>query len=160
MPAYGIGSDPVGMNELSRMDEMSLSGAALRGAPWRAAAIVGGGVAAVNMFLGWILPGPADLAWALCTGISLFALVAGIGAISRPDRGDHVTRKARRWALEHPWRFALYPGLGAAALMVPVQLVLDGEGVFGAAWDALLGGALVLLLTGLLTLAMRGRARQ
>ncbi|WP_433498267.1 hypothetical protein ACQP1K_25755 [Sphaerimonospora sp. CA-214678] len=148
------------MNELSRMDEMSLSGAALRGAPWRAAATAGGAVAATSMFLGWILPGPADLTWALCTGITLFALVAGIGAISRPDRGDRVTQQARRWALEHPWRFALAPGLGAAALMVPVQLVIDGEGVFGAAWDALLGGALVLLLTGILTRSMRGRSRR
>ncbi|GIH72756.1 hypothetical protein [Sphaerimonospora thailandensis] len=147
------------MNELTRMDEMSLSGAALRGAPWRAAAIAGGGVAATNLFLGWILPGPADLTWALCTGIGLFALVAGIGAISRPNRGDRVTQQARQWALRHPWRFALYPGLGAAALMVPVQILFDGEGVFGAAWDALWGGALVFLFTGIVTLAMRSRAR-
>lgn len=147
------------MNELTRTDEMSLSGAALRGAPWRAAAITGGLVAAANIFLGVILPGPADVTWALCTGITLFALVAGVGAVSRPDRGDRVTQRARRWALRHPWRFALYPGIGAAALMVPVQLLFDGEGVFGAAWDALWGGVLVYLMTGIITRAMRGRAR-
>lgn len=146
------------MNELTRMDEMSLAGAALRGAPWRAAAISGGAVAATSFTLGVLLPGPADLSWALCSGITLFALVAAIGSISRPNVADRVTRQARHWALKHPWRFALYPGLGAAALMYPVQLVVDREGVFGAAWDALWGGALVLLITAVLTVSMRGRA--
>lgn len=153
-----LGGEPGSMNELTRMDEMSLSGAALRGAPWRAAAITGGLVAGTSLLLGVILPGPADLTWALCTGITLFALIAGVGAVSRPDHGDRVTRQARRWALRHPWRFALYPSIGAAALMAPVQLIFDGEGVFGAAWDALWGGVLVFLMTGVITLAMRGRA--
>ncbi|WP_169952682.1 hypothetical protein [Microbispora sp. H11081] len=147
------------MNELTRMDEMSLAGAALRGAPWRAAATSGGAVAATSFLLGVILPGPADLTWALCVGLTVFTLVAAIGAISKPDAGDRATRQARLWALRHPWRFSLYPALGAAALMYPVQLVIDREGVFGAAWDALLGGALVLLITAVLTVSMRGRAR-
>ncbi|MEU7695894.1 hypothetical protein FLW53_29595 [Microbispora sp. SCL1-1] len=147
------------MNELTRMDEMSLAGAALRGAPWRAAATSGGAVAATSFILGVILPGPADLTWALCAGITVFALVAAIGAISKPDIGDRVTRQARLWALRHPWRFSLYPGLGAAALMYPVQLVIDREGIFGAAFDALWGGALVLLITAVLTFSMRGRAK-
>ncbi|GAA4204977.1 hypothetical protein AB0C10_35535 [Microbispora amethystogenes] len=147
------------MNELTRMDEMSLAGAALRGAPWRAAATAGGAVAATSFILGVILPGPADLTWALCSGITLFALVAGIGSISKPNVGDRVTRQARHWALRHPWRFSLYPGLGAAALMYPVQLVIDREGVFGAAWDALWGGLLVLLVTAVFTLSMRNRAK-
>ncbi len=137
---------------------MSLAGAALRGAPWKTAAVSGGVVAATSFLMGWILPGPADLTWALCLGISVFTLVAGIGAISKPDQGDRVTQQARRWSLRHPWRFALYPGVGAAVLMYPVQLVIDREGVFGAAWDALWGGAFVYLVTGLLALTMRGRA--
>ncbi|MEZ0074059.1 peptidoglycan/LPS O-acetylase OafA/YrhL [Planotetraspora sp. GP83] len=159
MPRKRYETQHVSMNELTRSDEMSLAGAALRGAPWKAAAISGAVVAATSLFMGWILPGPADLTWALCVGISLFSLVAGIGAISRPQEGDRVTRQARLWSLRHPWRFALYPGLGAAILMYPVQLVVDGEGVFGAAWDALWGGALVYLITGVLTLSMRGRAK-
>jgi hypothetical protein len=42
--------------------------------------------------------------------------------------------------------------------MYPVQLVFDQEGVFGAAWDALWSGALVYLVAGVLTFAIRGRA--
>jgi hypothetical protein len=147
------------MNELTRRDEMSLAGAALRGAPWKAAAITGGGAAAMSFAMGVILPGPADLTWAVCLGITLFTLVASLGAVARPDVGDRVTRQARVWSLRHPWRFALYPAAGAAILMYPVQLVLDGEGVFGAAWDALWGGALVYLVAGLIAMTMKGRAR-
>ncbi|MFJ2033930.1 hypothetical protein [Streptosporangium sp. NPDC087985] len=146
-------------DELTRRDEMSLAGAALRGAPWNAAAVTGGTVAAASFGLGVILPGKADLTWALSLGIGLFALIAAVGSISRPDRGDRVTRKARLWALRRPWRFSLYPALGAAALMYPVQLIIDGEGVFGAALDALQGGVAVYLITAVLALTLRGRGQ-
>ncbi|MFC0554625.1 hypothetical protein ACFFHJ_27390 [Planotetraspora thailandica] len=147
------------MKELTRRDEMSLAAAALRGAPWAGAAISGGAVAATSLVMGWILPGSPDLSWALCVGITMFTLVASIGSISQPQRGDHVTRQARVWSLRHPWRFALYPGLGAAVLMYPIQLIVDGEGLFGGAWDAFWGGVFVFLITGVLALAMRSRAR-
>ncbi|GAA0980868.1 hypothetical protein GCM10009555_048120 [Acrocarpospora macrocephala] len=147
------------MNELTRRDEMSLAGAALRGAPWKAAAVTGGAVATTSLLLG-LVTGSADLSWALCVGITLFSLVAGIGAISKPDVGDRVTQQARRWSLRHPWRFALYPAAGSAILMYPVQLILDREGVFGAAWDAACGGAMIYLITALLTLSMRSRAKK
>jgi hypothetical protein len=147
------------MNEITRRDEMSLAGAALRGAPWVPAAVTGGAAAAISFVSGLILPGPADLTWALCLGITLFTLVASIGAIAKPNVGDRVTRQARIWARRHPWRFALYPAAGAAVLMYPVQLVFDQEGVFGAAFDALWGGLWVFLFTGVLAMFMRGRAR-
>ncbi|WP_204046193.1 hypothetical protein [Acrocarpospora phusangensis] len=147
------------MNELTRRDEMSLAGAALRGAPWKAAAVTGGAVAGTSVLLG-LITGSADLSWALCVGITLFSLVAGIGAISKPDQGDRVTQQARRWSLRHPWRFALYPAAGSAILMYPVQLILDREGVFGAAWDAVWGGAMVYLITAVLALSMRSRAKK
>jgi hypothetical protein len=147
------------MNELTRRDEMSLAGAALRGAPWKAAAITGAAAAAISYLMGIILPGSADLTWALCLGISLFSLVAAVGAVSRPDVGDRVTRNARIWSLRHPWRFALYPGIAAAIVMYPVQLVFDQEGVFGAAFDALWGGALVYLMAAIATLSLKGRAQ-
>ncbi|MFE3454096.1 hypothetical protein ACFXJ8_34750 [Nonomuraea sp. NPDC059194] len=147
------------MNELSRREELSLSGAALRGAPWKAAAVGGGVVAAASFGMGVILPGSADLPWALGLGISLFALIAAIGAVAKPEEGDRVTRQARNWSLRHPWKFALLPAGITMVLNYPIQLVIDGEGIFGAAWDSLWGGALVYLIAGILTLTMKGRAR-
>jgi hypothetical protein len=146
------------MNEISRRDEVSLSGAALRGAPWKAAAVGGGVVTAASYGMGMITGG-GDLVWALGLGISLFALIAAIGAVSKPEEGDRVTRQARQWSLQHPWKFALLPAGITAVLDYPVQLVLDGEGVFGSAWHSLWHGALVYVIAGILTLSMRGRAR-
>ncbi|MFI7439500.1 hypothetical protein [Nonomuraea indica] len=146
------------MNEITRRDEVSLSGAALRGAPWKAAAVGGGVVTAASYGMGVILPGDADLVWALGLGISLFALIAAVGAVARPNDGDRVTRQARLWALRHPWKFALLPAGITAVLDYPVQLVLDQEGVFGSAFHSLWHGALVYLIAGILTLTMKGRA--
>ncbi|MEU7838614.1 MULTISPECIES: hypothetical protein [unclassified Nonomuraea] len=146
------------MNEISRRDEVSLSGAALRGAPWKTAAVSGGATAAVSFGLG-VLTDSAGLVWSLGLGISVFALVAAIGAVSKPNEGDRVTRQARLWALKHPWRFALLPAAIAAVLDYPVQLVLDGEGVFGSAFQSVWHGALVYVIAGVLTLTRQGRAR-
>lgn len=159
MWARGGEGHPGGMNdELTRRDEMSLAGAALRGAPWKAAAVTGGAVAAVSLGLD-LLTGDLDLTWAMAVGIGLFSLIAAIGAISKPDVGDRVTRQARLWALRHPWRFSLYPALGSAILLYPVQLVLDREGVFGAALDALQGGVVVYLITAIVALTLKGRGQ-
>lgn len=147
------------MNEITRRDEVSLSGAALRGAPWKAAAVGGGVVTVASLGMGWILPGEADLVWALGLGISLFALIAAVGAVAKPNDGDRVTRQARLWALRHPWKFALLPAGITAVLDYPVQLVLDQEGVFGSAFHSLWHGALVYLIAGILTVTMKGRAR-
>ncbi|WP_433514955.1 hypothetical protein ACQP2T_04665 [Nonomuraea sp. CA-143628] len=146
------------MNEISRRDEVSLSGAALRGAPWKTAAVSGGATAAVSFVLG-VLSDSAGLVWSLGLGISVFALVAAIGAVSKPNEGDRVTRQARLWALKHPWRFALLPAAITAVLDYPVQLVLDGEGVFGSAVQSIWHGALVYVIAGVLTLTRQGRAR-
>ncbi|GAA3144048.1 hypothetical protein GCM10010466_38980 [Planomonospora alba] len=146
-------------DELTRRDEMSLAGAALRGAPWKAAAVTGGVAAAGSFGLGAILPGDADLTWALCLGIALFSLVAAVGSAARPNSGDRVTRQARLWALRRPWRFSLYPALGSAALMYPVQLIVDQQGPFSAALDSLQGGVAVYLITAVLALVLRGRGQ-
>ncbi|MGC5016497.1 hypothetical protein ACLQ2R_37515 [Streptosporangium sp. DT93] len=145
-------------DELTRRDEMSLAGAALRGAPWKTAALAGGALTVTSFGLG-ALTGAADLTWAMAVGIGLFSLIAAVGAIGRPGIGDRVTRQARLWALRHPWRFSLYPALGTATLLYPVQLILDGEGVFGAALDALQGGVVVYLITALLAVALKGRGQ-
>lgn len=146
------------MNEISRSEELSLSGAALRGAPWKAAAIGGGAITAASFGMGAIT-GDADLTWALGLGISLFALIAAIGAVAKPHVADRTTRQARLWALKHPWKFALVPAGATAVLSYPVQLVLDGEGVFGAAWDSVWHGALVYVIAGILAVTMKGRAQ-
>ncbi|TYB54814.1 hypothetical protein FXF51_47045 [Nonomuraea sp. PA05] len=129
----------------------------MRGAPWKTAAVSGGVATAVSLGVG-LFTG-IDLAWSLGLGISLFALVAAIGAVSKPEQGDRVTRQARLWALKHPFKFALLPAGLVAVLDYPVQLVLDGEGVFGSAVGALWSGALVYLIAGVLTLTQQGRAR-
>ncbi|MER7505078.1 hypothetical protein AB0L05_32710 [Nonomuraea pusilla] len=146
------------MNEITRRDEVSLSGAALRGAPWKAAAIAGGVVTAASFGMG-VLTGGGDLVWALGLGISLFALIAAIGAVARPHEGDRVTRQARLWSLRHPWKFSLLPAAITVVLDYPVQLVLDDEGVFGSAVQSLWHGALVYLIAGILTITLKGRAR-
>ncbi|GAA5068682.1 hypothetical protein HNP84_008423 [Thermocatellispora tengchongensis] len=145
-------------NELTRREEMSLAGAALRGAPWKAAAISGGVATGASLVMGLLPPNPPDVTWALSLGITLFTLVAAIGSVAKPHVADRVTRQARVWSLRHPFRFSLWPAAGAAVLMYPVQLVFDGEGPFGAAWDAAWGGALVYLIAGVLTLTLKGRA--
>ncbi|GAA0840555.1 hypothetical protein ACFQVD_34965 [Streptosporangium amethystogenes subsp. fukuiense] len=145
-------------DELTRRDEMSLAGAALHGAPWKTAAVTGGAVTAASFGMG-VLTGGGDLTWAMVVGIGLFSLIAAIGSIGKPNSGDRVTRQARLWALRHPWRFALYPSLGAAMLMYPVQLIVDGEGVFSAALDALQGGVVVYLITAVLALTLKGRGQ-
>lgn len=144
--------------ELTRRDEMSVAGAALQGAPWKAAAIAGGAATGTSLLVGLLPPNPPDLTWALCLGVTVFTLVASIGAIGKPNVADRVTRQARLWSLRHPIRFALYPAAAATIVMYLIQLVVDGEGVFGAAWDALWGGAVVYLLTGILALTRKGRA--
>lgn len=146
------------MNEISRSEELSLSGAALRGAPWKAAAIGGGAITAASLGMGAIT-GDADVTWALGLGISLFTLIATIGAVAKPNVGDRTTRQARMWALKHPWKFALLPAGITAVLSYPVQLVLDDEGVFGAAWDSAMHGGLVYIIAAILAVTMKGRAR-
>ncbi|GAA4526039.1 MULTISPECIES: hypothetical protein [Nonomuraea] len=145
------------MNEITRRDEVSLSGAALRGAPWKAAAVGGGAIAAASFGTG-LITGGGDLSWALGLGIALFALIASIGAVTKPNEGDRVTRQARQWGLNHPWKFALMPAGMAAVLDYPVQLVFDDAHWLGGLFDAGWHGLLVYVIAGILTTTLKGRA--
>ncbi|RJL30951.1 hypothetical protein D5H75_21940 [Bailinhaonella thermotolerans] len=136
---------------------MSLSGAALRGAPWKAAAITGGGVAAISYAIGVVLPGDASLGSAAGFGLSLFFLVSSIGAVRNAVAPDRVTDRARAWARENPWRFALWPAAATAALNYPLQLVTGAEGPFGAIWDSLWRALFVLVVVGVAVAATRKR---
>jgi hypothetical protein len=133
------------MPTLSRRDEIAVSGAALSGAPWSAAAAVGGVVAAADLGLGLIgghigltmLGGPVAL------GAAVFFAVAGIGALLAGRGSRHLT-----WAKRNPWRFALAPALACAAVVLPVAMVLGGSGLFGAVFSALWHGLAVFGVTG------------
>jgi hypothetical protein len=114
------------MSTLSRREEMAVSGAALSGAPWSAATVTGGVVAAGDLGLQLIgghigltmLSGPLSL------GVVAFFAVAAAGALIR---ARHT--RALAWARNNPWKFALMPALACAAVILPVALVLGGAGV-------------------------------
>ncbi len=133
------------MSTLSRRDEMAVSGAALSGAPWSAATVTGGVVAAgdlgLNLIGGHI--GLTMLSGPLSLGIVAFLAVAGSGALLRARR-----TRALAWARNNPWRFALLPALACAAAVLPVALVLGGAGLFGAVFSAFWHGLLVFGITG------------
>jgi hypothetical protein len=133
------------MSTLSRRDEMAVSGAALSGAPWSAATLTGGVVAAgdlgLNLIGGHI--GLTMLSSPLSLGIVAFLAVAGSGALLRARR-----TRALAWARNNPWRFALLPALACAAAVLPVALVLGGAGIFGAVFSAFWHGLLVFGITG------------
>ncbi len=143
------------MSTLSRREEMAVSGAAMSSAPWSAATVTGGVVAAGDLGLQLIgghigltmLSGPVSL------GLVAFFAVAGAGALlkGRPSR-------AMVWARQNPWRFALVPALACAAVVLPVALVLGGAGIFGAVFSAFWHGLLVFGVTGAAG-SMRGRSR-
>src|ERR1700761_8035878 len=96
-----------------RRDEMSVSGQAMSQAPWTGAAVTGG-VIALGDF-GWHVIGGhfglGGISDALSLGIVAFLVVAASGALLR----ERSTR-AIRWARANPWRFALLPGVAAAAI--------------------------------------------
>ena len=133
------------MSTLSRRDEMAVSGAALSGAPWSAATVTGGVVAAGDLGLQLIGGhiGLAMLSGPLSLGVVAFFAVAGAGALLRARR-----TRALAWARQNPWRFALVPALACAAAVLPVALVLGGAGVFGAVFSAFWHGLLVFGVTG------------
>src|ERR1700727_645187 len=99
---------------LSRRDEMSVSGAVMSQAPWTGAAVTGG-VVALGDF-GWHVIGGhfglGGISDALSLGIVAFLVVAASGALLRERTGRFIF-----WARANPWRFALLPGVAAAAIV-------------------------------------------
>jgi len=133
------------MSTLSRRDEITVSGAALSSAPWSAAAVTGGVVAAGDLGLQLIGGhiGLATLSGPLSLGVAAFFAVAAVGALLRARQ-----TRALAWVRQNPWRYALVPALACAAVVLPVALVLGGAGVFGAVFDAFWHGLLVFGVTG------------
>ena len=142
--------------DLSRREEMSISGAAMSAAPWGAAAVTGGVFAAGDFALHVIGSGLSGfglhgLSGSLAMGAVAFFVVAAAGALwrAKPSR-------AIRWARSNPWRFAVVPALACAALVLVLSVVTGGgviHGVFSGLWH---GGA-VYGLTGVAGTAGKSR---
>ena len=141
---------------LTRREEMSVSGAALSGAPIGAAAAAGGVVAVADLGLHLIHASihVSALSGSLTAGVSTFFVVAAAGALLRARSGS--SGRAARWARANPWKFAVLP----AALVAAIALVLSvvtGGGVVGGVVSGVWHGAVVLGLTGAIGAMNRSR---
>jgi hypothetical protein len=130
--------------DISAREGMSISGAAMSGAPWGAAVVTGGVVAAGDLGLHVIGSGLGigALSGSLAMGAVAFFVVAAAGALwrARPSR-------AIRWARSNPWRFAVLPAV--ACLVVGFVLsVVTGGGIIDGVWSGLWHGGIVYGLTG------------
>jgi len=139
--------------DLSPREEMSISGAAMSGAPWTAAAVTGGVVAAGDLGLHVIATnlGLSALSGSLALGAVAFFVVAAAGALwrARPSR-------AIRWARNNPWRFAVMPAIACAAIAL-VLTVVTGGGVIDGVLSGLWHGGAVYGLTGLAGVVSKSR---
>jgi len=142
--------------ELSRREEMTISGAAMSGAPWGAAAVTGGLVAAGDFALHVIGSGLSGfhlsaLSGSVAMGAVAFFVVAAAGALwrAKPSR-------AVRWARSNPWRFAVMPAIACAAIVL-VLSVVTGGGIIHGALSGLWHGGVVYGLTGAAGVTRRSR---
>ena len=142
--------------DLSRREEMTVSGAAMSGAPWGAAVVTGGVVAVGDFALHVIGSGLSGfhlsaLSGSVAMGVVAFFVVAAAGALwrAKPSR-------AIRWARSNPWRFAVMPAVAAAAIALVLSVVTSG-GLFPAVLSGLWHGAIVYGLTGAAGAASRSR---
>ena len=141
--------------DLSRREELSVSGAAMSGAPWGAAVVTGGVVAVGDLGLHLIGSGLglhlSALSGSLAMGALAFFVVAAAGALwrAKPSR-------AIRWARSNPWRFAVLPAVAVAAVAL-VLSVLTGGGVLSGVLSGLWHGGVAYGLTGVAAMTSRSR---
>ncbi|HJY71455.1 MAG TPA: hypothetical protein VJ347_06720 [Streptosporangiaceae bacterium] len=141
--------------DLSRREELSVSGAAMSGAPWGAAVVTGGVVAVGDLGLHLIGSGLglhlSALSGSLAMGALAFFVVAAAGALwrAKPSR-------AIRWARSNPWRFAVLPAVAVAAVAL-VLSVLTGGGVIDGVLSGLWHGGVAYGLTGVAAMTSRSR---
>ena len=126
----------------------------MSGAPWGAATVTGGVVAAGDLglhIIGGFHLGLSSLSGSLAMGAVAFFVVAAAGALWRARSG-----RAIRWARSNPWRFALLPAIACAAVALVLSVVTGGgviDGVFSGLWH----GGLVYGLTGVAGVTKRSR---
>jgi hypothetical protein len=123
---------------------MSISGEVMSGAPWGAAAVTGGAVAVAELSLHVISGsiGLAALSASASAGAAVLIAVAAAGAVWRAGSG-----RTARWVRSNPWRFAILPGLAAAAIAL-VLTVVTGGGIFDSVLSALWHGGAVYGVSG------------
>ena len=130
--------------DLSRREEMTVSGAAMSAAPWGAAVVTGGVVAVGDLGLHLIGAGVGlgALSGSVAMGAVAFFVVAAAGALWRARPSPAI-----RWARSNPWRFAVMPALACAAIVL-VLSVVTGGGIIHPVVSGLWHGGLVYGLTG------------
>jgi hypothetical protein len=144
--------------DLSRREGLSVSGAAMSGAPWGAAVVTGGVVAVGDLGLHLIGSGLSlhlsSLSGSLAMGALAFFVVAAAGALwrAKPSR-------AIRWARSNPWRFAMLPAAAVAAVAL-VLSVLTGGGIIDGVLSGLWHGGVAFGLTGVAAMTSRSRKSQ
>ena len=125
----------------------------MSGAPWGAAVVTGGVVAAGDLGLHVLGSGlgTGALSGSLALGVVAFFVVAAAGALwrARPSR-------AVRWARSNPWRFAVLPAVACAVIALVLSVVTGGgiiHGVFSGVWH----GGITYGLTGVAAMASKSR---
>ena len=140
--------------ELSPREELTVSSAAMSGAPWKTAGAAGAIVAGGDLAL-HLMGGHLDVPTALSAGaVALFA-VAGGGALLRSQPG-----RAMRWARSNPWRFALLPGVATAVVVFVLSVLIGSSGLIGGSFTAVWHGAVAYGLTGLAGTVASSRRRR
>jgi hypothetical protein len=142
---------------MSRREEVAVSGAVLSDAPWKLAGATGVVVAGADLLLHLathLFSFRLEWATSLSMGLVAFFAVAGAGALVR---SRHT--RALRWARSRPWRYAVLPG-AACAILVFVLTVLHGSGIPGAVFTSLWHGALTYGVTGAVGSVVRPRHSQ
>ena len=138
---------------LSRREEMAVSGAALSDAPWKLATATGAAVTGADI-LAHLVFLHLELFTPLSLGVAAFFAVAGAGALVR---SRHT--RALRWARSRPWRFAVMPGV-AAAIIVFVLTMVHGSSIPGSVFTALWHGAISFGVTGAVGTVVRPRRQR
>jgi hypothetical protein len=137
---------------LTKREEMTVSGAAMSGAPLGVATVAGGAVAVADLALhGFGALHLAAVSGSVAAGVAVFMIVAAAGAVLRKRGG-----RAARWARTNPWKYAVMPGVLVGVIALVLTVVTGGgivHGIFSGAWH----GAAVFGITGAISAVGGGR---
>jgi len=139
--------------DLTRRDELVVSGGALADVPWGVAGAAGAAVTGAD-FLMHLVTGHIAVSSPLEAGIMALFAVAGAGLMLRKRGG-----RAAQWARRNPWRFAILPGAATAILVFVLAVIVGSSGPIGGTFTALWHGAVAYGVTGLAGAAVGSRRR-